>query len=172
MTDDHPDPPADSDDESSYVVAQVRGERIEVPAAVLDELGGVAADDDMTAQAWLERNLGPSILYGAVVQLVDEFGEAAAVPAASQVASWRTELAETRDAAAEVWDEPTLDYADQIREAAARLELLLETLETSLTALDEHRRSHGADHELVAELDANVRRQAEILHRVADALTD
>lgn len=172
MNDDLPDRAVDSDDESSYVVAQVRDERIEVPGSILDELGGVAAADEMTAEAWLERNLGPSILYGAIVQLVDEFGTTEAVPSAAQVAEWRTELVETREAAEEVWDDPTLDYADQVRDAADRLERLLETLETSTTALDVQRQRHGDDHELVDELAANVRQQARILHRVADALTD
>ncbi|SEP24176.1 hypothetical protein SAMN04487948_12569 [Halogranum amylolyticum] len=172
MTDDQPARAGESTDESSYVVARVRGERIEVPASVLDDLGGVAAADEMTAEAWLERNLGPSILYGGLVQLVDEFGDAEAVPSATRVARWRAELAETREAAEEVWDSPTLGYAEQIRAAADRLETLLETLETSTTALEECRRRYSSDHELVEELAANVRRQVDALRRVANALTD
>lgn len=177
MNDDDPTRPLDVDDESSYVVAQVRGERIEVPASVLDELGGVAADDGMTAEAWLERNLGPSILYGTVVQLVEEFETfdvdvAESTSSAVQVATWRATLAESRDAAEEVWGDPTLDYADQVRDAAVRLDGLLETVETSLVALDEQRRRHGMDHELVHELTENVRQQVDLLHRVAAAMAE
>ncbi|EJN57122.1 hypothetical protein [Halogranum rubrum] len=179
MNDDDPTRPLDVDDESSYVVAQVRGERIEVAASVLDELGGVAADDGMTAEAWLERNIGPSILYGTIVQLVDEFttfeldaADDEGVAPMVQVATWRATLDESRAAAADVWGDPTLAYADQVRDAATRLDGLLETVETSLVALDEQRRRHGADHELVGELAENVDRQVELLHRVAEAMTE
>lgn len=178
MNDDDPTRTLDVDDESSYVVAQVRGERIEVAASVLDELGGIAADDGMTAEAWLERNIGPSILYGTIVQLVDEFAkfeldaDDEGGSSMVQVATWRATLAESRDAADEVWGDPTLAYADQIRDAATRLDGLLETVETSLTALYEQQRRHGADHELVRELAENVDRQIELLHRVAEAMTE
>lgn len=160
-----------ADDDPTYVVAQVRGERIEIAESVLDELADLAGEDGLTAEVWVEQNLGPSILYGAVVQLVEAFDTDGQPPSVTQIAAWREELADSREAAEEVWDDPTLEYADQVWEAAVRLEHLLETIETSLTSLELARERHGAEHELVEELAANVDDQLALLQRIADSMT-
>ena len=156
-------------DEPTYVVATVRGERIEIAESVLDELVDLADEDGLTAEAWVEQNLGPSILYGAVIGVVDAF-DFEEPPSATTVAAWREELADSREAAEEVWNEPTLEYSDQVWESAVRLEHLLETVETSLTSLEIAREKHGADHELVEELSANVDEQVDLLRRIAESM--
>lgn len=87
------------------------------------------------SETWAAENVGPFHLLARVAAINEEMAAVDALPSASRVESWRSDLDAAVDDADDAWGRPTVEIAAFVPEIAGDLRSVLSSL---FDLLDEH----------------------------------